>query len=151
VGGEHRSGAYVWVREHRSAAAHLLQPGLTCFGVGLVLGKEILTTYIHRQYLKKEAALGKEAVFTMKLEPELRDAFMAAAKAADRPASQIVREFMRDFVQQDREYVAFLQRKVEQARADIAAGRVHSHEEVMAEMDELVAELERKSRGADAA
>ena len=72
----------------------------------------------------------KEAVFTMKLEPELRDAFMAAAAQADRPASQIVREFMRDFVQQDREYVAFLQRKINKARADIAAGRVHSHEEV---------------------
>ena len=95
--------------------------------------------------------MAKEAVFTMKLEPELRDAFMAAAEAADRPASQIVREFMRDFVQQDREYVAFLQRKVERARADIAAGRVHTHEEVVAEMDELVTKLERKSRGADAA
>ena len=93
----------------------------------------------------------KEAVFTMKLEPELRDAFMAAAKAADRPASQIVREFMRDFIRQDLNYVAFLQRKVDQARADMAAGRVHSHEDVIADMDELVAGLERKSRGADAA
>ncbi len=95
--------------------------------------------------------MAKEAVFTMKLEPELRDAFMAAAKAADRPASQIVREFMRDFVRQDRAYVAFLQRKVDQARADIAAGHLESHEAVVAEMDELIAELERKSRGADAA
>ena len=93
----------------------------------------------------------KETVCTMKLEPELRDAFMAAAKAADRPASQIVREFMRDFVRQDRDHVAVLQRKVDQARADIAAGRVHSHEEVIGEMDELIAELERKGRGADAA
>jgi predicted transcriptional regulator len=92
----------------------------------------------------------KQAVFTMKLEPELRDAFMAAAEAVDRPASQIVREFMRDFVQLDREYVAFLQRKVERARAEIAAGRVHTHEEVTAEMDKLFTELERK-RGADAA
>lgn len=40
----------------------------------------------------------KEAVFTMKLEPELRDAFMAEAEATHRPASQIVRELMRDFV-----------------------------------------------------
>lgn len=95
--------------------------------------------------------MAKEAVFTMKLEPELRDAFMAAAKRADRPASQILRELMRDYVQQDQEYVAFLQRKVDQARADIAAGRVHSHEEVVAEMDKLFAELERKGRGADAA
>jgi predicted transcriptional regulator len=92
--------------------------------------------------------MAKEAVFTMKLEPELRDAFMAVAEAADRPASQIVREFMRDFVQQDREYVAFLQRKVDAARADIAAGRVYSQEEVKAHMDKLIADLENKSREA---
>ena len=49
----------------------------------------------------------KEAVFTMKLETELRDAFMEAAKNDHRPASQIVREFMRNFVEQDREYVEF--------------------------------------------
>ena len=95
--------------------------------------------------------MAKEAVFTMKLEPELRDAFMAAAKAADRPASQIVREFMRDYVQQDREYVAWMKKKVERSRADVEAGRVHTQEEVAAEMDELFAELERRGRGADAA
>ncbi len=92
--------------------------------------------------------MAKEAVFTMKLEPELRDAFMAAAKRDDRPASQLVREFMREYVQQDREYVAFLQRKVDAARADIAAGRVHTHEEVQAHMDQLIADLEHKSREA---
>jgi predicted transcriptional regulator len=92
--------------------------------------------------------MAKEAVFTMKLEPELREAFMAAAEAADRPASQIVREFMRDFVRQDREYVEFLRRKVEAARADIAAGRVYTDEEVRAHMDQLLANLERKSREA---
>jgi len=93
----------------------------------------------------------KDAVFTMKLNAELRDAFMAAAAQADRPASQIVREFMREFVQQDREYVAWLQRKVDKARADIAAGRVHSHEEVTAEMDKLLADLGRKGGKANAA
>jgi len=93
----------------------------------------------------------KDAVFTMKLDAELRDAFMAAAAQADRPASQIVRELMRDFVQQDREYVAWLQRKVDKARADIAAGRVHSHEEVTAEMDKLLADLGRKGGKANAA
>jgi predicted transcriptional regulator len=95
--------------------------------------------------------MAKEAVFTMKLEPELREAFMAAAAAADRPASQIVREFMRDFIRQDPAYVDFLHRKVDRARADIAAGRIHSHDEIVAEMDELLADLERKGRGAHAA
>lgn len=89
----------------------------------------------------------KEAVFTMKLEPELRDAFMAAAAAADRPASQIVREFMRDYVEQDREYVEFLRRKVESARQDIAAGRVYTNEEVRERMKARFREWEQKRRG----
>lgn len=92
----------------------------------------------------------KEAVFTMKLDHDLRDAFMAAAKAADRPASQIVREFMRDYIAQDRDYVEFLRRKIERSQADIVAGRVFSNEEVQAEMDQFIAELERKGREAAA-
>ena len=78
----------------------------------------------------------KEAVFTMKLESDLRDAFMAEAEAAHRPASQIVRELMRDFVDRQREareYDEFVRRKVERARASIKAGRVSPHEEVVAE------------------
>jgi predicted transcriptional regulator len=45
----------------------------------------------------------KGAVFTMKLEAELRDEFMAEAEAAHRPASQVLRELMRDFVRRQRE------------------------------------------------
>ena len=33
--------------------------------------------------------MSKQAVFTMKLEPELRAEFMAEAEAAHRPASQV--------------------------------------------------------------
>jgi predicted transcriptional regulator len=47
--------------------------------------------------------MAKEAVFTMKLEAELRDEFMAEAAAAHRPASQVLRELMRDFVRRQRE------------------------------------------------
>lgn len=47
-------------------------------------------------------AIPKEAVFTMKLEPELRADFMAEAKASHRPASQLLRELMRDFVQRQK-------------------------------------------------
>lgn len=91
--------------------------------------------------------MAKEAVFTMKLEPELRDAFMAAAKRADRPASQILREFMRDYVEHDHGYLEFLRRKVEIARAELAAGMAMSAEEVEADTDQLFVELERKGRG----
>lgn len=38
--------------------------------------------------------MSKEAVFTVKLEPELRDAFMAEAEASHRSVSQVVRELI---------------------------------------------------------
>ena len=62
----------------------------------------------------------KQTVFTMRIEPELRDAFMAEAQAAHRPASQVARELMREFVERQREareYDEFLRRKVDTARA----------------------------------
>lgn len=45
----------------------------------------------------------KEAVFTIKLESQLRSDFMAEAAAAHRPVSQVLRELMRDYVQRQRE------------------------------------------------
>ena len=69
--------------------------------------------------------MSKQAVFTLKLEPELRDQFMAEAEAAHRPASQVARELMREFIQRQHDARAhddFLQRKVEVARASMHAG-----------------------------
>ena len=80
--------------------------------------------------------MSKEAVFTMKLEPELRAEFMAEAEASHRPASQVLRELMRDFVQRQREareYDTFLQRKVKVARASMRAGRGRSNDKVEAD------------------
>jgi predicted transcriptional regulator len=80
--------------------------------------------------------MSKQAVFTMKLEPELREQFMAEAEAAHRPASQIVRDMMRQFVQkqrESREYEEFLQRKVDIARSSMNAGEGLSNDEVEAE------------------
>lgn len=67
----------------------------------------------------------KDAAFTMKLEPELRDAFVAAAEAAHQPASQVVRQLMREYVArqaEDRAYEAFLRAKVATARRQADAG-----------------------------
>lgn len=79
----------------------------------------------------------KEAVFTMKLETELRDAFMAEAAELDRPASQIVRDLMKEFIRKREEekqgYLDFLARKVAAARADVAAGRTVTQEQVEAD------------------
>lgn len=78
--------------------------------------------------------MAKRAVFTLELEPELRDAFAAAAERADRTAPELVRELMRDFVEDHAEpddaYREFLRRKVEKARASVERGEVSSQEKV---------------------
>lgn len=94
----------------------------------------------------------KEAVFTMKLEPELREAFMAEAEASHRPASQVVRELMREFVErqrQAREYDTFLRTKVDTARAQIASGQVVSSADVEARSAARRAALRAKAGASD--
>ncbi len=78
----------------------------------------------------------KEAVFTMKLEPDLRDAFMREAQTSHRSASQILRELMREYVQrqsQAREYDDFLALKVQTARTSMQTGLGISNDEVEAQ------------------
>jgi predicted transcriptional regulator len=94
--------------------------------------------------------MSKEAVFTMKLEPELRDAFMAEAEATHRPASQVVRELMREYIERQRQarhYDEFLRAKVEGARSQIAAGQVASDAEVEALFAARRAALRAKADG----
>lgn len=77
--------------------------------------------------------MSKEAVFTMKLEADLRAEFMAEAEASHRPASQILRELMRDFVQRQREareYDDFLSHKVETARHSMRSGLGKSNDQI---------------------
>jgi hypothetical protein len=91
--------------------------------------------------------MAKEAVFTMKLEEELRDAFMAEAATEDRPASQVLRELMRSYIerrQQAREYDEYLREKVEIARAERKAGLTFSNEEVEAKAAARRADLQRR-------
>lgn len=90
----------------------------------------------------------KDAVFTMKLEPELRDAFMAAAAARHVPASQLVRGWIRDFVKEKEDtasYHEYLARKVARGREDIEAGRYSTHEEVKAKFAAIRAEIETRT------
>jgi hypothetical protein len=79
--------------------------------------------------------MAKEAVFHLKLAPELLEGFMAAAKAAHRPASQVIRDLMGDFIrqQQTKEHDEFVQLKVAVARASVEAGRGQSNDDVEAE------------------
>jgi len=95
----------------------------------------------------------KEAVFTMKLEPELRAEFMAEAQALDRPASQVVRDLMREFVRRQREareHDTFVRHKVAAARKDVRSGRSRAHGEVETDFAGRRAELLRKAGEASA-
>ena len=79
--------------------------------------------------------MSKEAVLNLKLEPALRAEFMAEAEATHRPASQVIRELMREFIQRQREareYEELLRNKVEAARVSMRAGRGRANEEVEA-------------------
>lgn len=44
----------------------------------------------------------KDATLTIKLEQELRDAFVKETELDDRPASQVVRELMRSYIERRR-------------------------------------------------
>jgi len=97
--------------------------------------------------------MAKDAVFTLKLEAQLRDAFVAEAEATHRPASQIVRDLMRDFVARQREARLdedFLRRKVETARAERLSGLSLSDEELETEFAARRSELLRKADEAPA-
>lgn len=77
----------------------------------------------------------------------------AEAAASHRPASQILRELMREFVQrqrQAREYQEFLRGKVATARGQIRAGDYASGDEVEARFAARRAQLLAKVGGAGA-
>ncbi|HEY1500245.1 MAG TPA: hypothetical protein VGF88_11755 [Acidobacteriaceae bacterium] len=76
--------------------------------------------------------MAKEAVFTVKLETELRDAFVAEAAALHQPASQLVREFMREFIrnrEEEREHDAWFRAEVQKALDDKRPGIPHEEVE----------------------
>lgn len=86
--------------------------------------------------------MAKEAVFTVKLETELRDAFVAEAAAVHQPASQLVREFMREFIrnrQEEREHDAWFRAEVQKALDDKRPGIPHEQvvREVRARIDQV--------------
>ena len=78
---------------------------------------------------------------------------MAEAEAAHRPASQVVRDLMRDLIlnlRKAREYEKFLRQKVGAARASMRAGRGRCNETVETEFAARRADLLRKADEADA-
>ena len=80
--------------------------------------------------------MNKQSMFTMKLEAELHAAFKSEAEAVARPAAQIVRELMREFVtrqKQQREHEEFAGAKVAAARQFVRDGNGILNDDVEAE------------------
>ncbi|MDF1637844.1 CopG family ribbon-helix-helix protein [Alcanivorax jadensis] len=68
-----------------------------------------------------------DATFTFRVDETLKNEFAAVAKAHDRTGAQLLRDFMRDYVQsqQDtRDYDAWFSAKVKHSRASADAGHL---------------------------
>jgi predicted transcriptional regulator len=86
-----------------------------------------------------------ETTFTFRVDGELKQAFTKAARANDRPGSQLLRDFMRDYVERA-EYDAWFRAEVEQSlrEAEDPNAEWIPHEEVMRKWKIRRAELVQK-------
>ena len=74
-----------------------------------------------------------ESTIVVRVDEELKAAFSDAAKAADRTTSQLVRDFMRDYIEERAgrtEYDAWYRKKVEAGLRAARQGSVKSGDEV---------------------
>jgi predicted transcriptional regulator len=73
-----------------------------------------------------------DTTFTFRVDQELKNAFTEAARANDRPGSQLLRDFMRDYVERT-EHDAWFRAEVEQSlkEADDPSVELVPHEEVV--------------------
>lgn len=88
-----------------------------------------------------------EATFTFRVDEALKSEFAIAAKACDRTGAQLLRDFMRSFVQQQEQAAAHDRWLREQVQAGIDAanaGEVLSADEVEAEAQAWRTEMRRR-------
>ncbi|HEY9344557.1 MAG TPA: hypothetical protein VIQ53_04545 [Inquilinus sp.] len=91
-----------------------------------------------------------EATFTFRVDEALKTEFAEAAKARDRSGAQLLRDFMRDFVRQQRdsaEHDAWFRRQVQVGLDAAAAGDLIPDETVEAEAAAWRRETRRKLTG----
>ena len=83
-----------------------------------------------------------ETTFTFRVDDELKAAFSNVAKAHDRPGSQLLRDFMRDYVEKA-EHDAWFRAEVEQGLRELEDPNVEliPHEQVVAEWEVEKVEL----------
>ena len=91
-----------------------------------------------------------EATFTFRVDEALKAEFSAAAKARDRNGAQLLRDFMREFVQKQQEaadHDAWFRREVQRGLDSANAGELISAKEVEAEAAEWRAATKRRISG----
>ena len=87
-----------------------------------------------------------EATFTFRVDESLKNQFSTVAKAQDRTGAQLLRDFMREYVQRqqtDAEHDIWFRRQVQMGLDAAQAGDVVSAEEVEAEAAAWRAETRR--------
>jgi predicted transcriptional regulator len=89
-------------------------------------------TYIVSASYGQEFEAMPETTFTFRVDQELKKAFTEAARANDRPGSQLLRDFMRDYVERA-EHDAWFRAEVKQSlkEADDPNVELIPHEEVV--------------------
>lgn len=78
-----------------------------------------------------------DSTVIVRVDDELKTAFADAARASDRTASQLLRDYMRAYVRKQKkttEYEAWFRKKVDEGLRDLDAGRSYSSEEVEADI-----------------
>ncbi|EBP4184043.1 hypothetical protein BB12_24560 [Salmonella enterica subsp. diarizonae] len=81
----------------------------------------------------------------LRIDAELKDAFMAAAKSMDRNGSQLIRDFMRQTV--ERQHNAWFREQVNAGRQQLERGEVLPHDMVEASAAAWRDEMMKKAAG----
>ncbi|EAB2012128.1 hypothetical protein FOI36_21855 [Salmonella enterica] len=81
----------------------------------------------------------------LRIDAELKDAFMAAAKSMDRNGSQLIRDFMRQTV--ERQHNAWFREQVNAGRQQLEHGEVLPHDMVEASAAAWRDEMMKKAAG----
>jgi predicted transcriptional regulator len=92
-----------------------------------------------------------EATFTFRVDEALKAQFSTVAKSRDRSGAQLLRDFMREYVQQQQDaaaHDAWVRQQVQIGIDSANAGRLVSAEAVEAEFAARRAETRRKLSGA---
>ena len=82
---------------------------------------------------------------SLRIDAELKDAFMAAAKSMDRNGSQLIRDFMRQTV--ERQHNTWFRDQVEAGRQQLERGDVLPHDMVESSAAACRNEMSRKVAG----